>query len=151
MIRNIYLKFEVDTLRYEKVIMKNIFLHQNFNMKLGRGDAYAGASMAALHILHVVELKWVCLFDWLGSTSHRHSKSLMATFQLYWRRKASGALLFILSGTNWQLCRTTDVPNKFGQFLSNNSTAKERIQFKHEGISGNVYDINGCEVYFTCP
>jgi hypothetical protein len=31
MIRNIYLKFKVDTLRYEKVIVKNILLHQNFN------------------------------------------------------------------------------------------------------------------------
>jgi hypothetical protein len=37
MIRNIYLKFEVDTLRNDKVIVKNILLHQNFNLKSGRG------------------------------------------------------------------------------------------------------------------
>jgi hypothetical protein len=35
MIRNIYLKFELDTLRNEKVIVKNILLHQNFNLKAG--------------------------------------------------------------------------------------------------------------------
>jgi hypothetical protein len=36
MIRNIYLKFEVDTLRNDKVIVKNILLHQNFYLKSGR-------------------------------------------------------------------------------------------------------------------
>jgi hypothetical protein len=36
--KNIYLKFEVDTLRNDKVIMvKNILLRQNFNLKSGRG------------------------------------------------------------------------------------------------------------------
>jgi hypothetical protein len=37
MIRNIYLKYEVDFLRNEKVIVKNILLHQNFDMKSGQG------------------------------------------------------------------------------------------------------------------
>jgi hypothetical protein len=37
MIRYIYLKFEVDTLRNDKVIVKNILLHQNFNLKSGQG------------------------------------------------------------------------------------------------------------------
>jgi hypothetical protein len=54
MIRNIYLKFEVDTLRNDKFIVKNILLHQNFNLE---GDADAGASRTALHILRIVELK----------------------------------------------------------------------------------------------
>jgi hypothetical protein len=31
------LKFEVDTLRNDKVIVKNILLHQNVNLKSGRG------------------------------------------------------------------------------------------------------------------
>jgi hypothetical protein len=52
MIRNIYLKFEVDTIRSEKVIVKNILQHQNFNL-----NADAGASRTDLHILCIVELK----------------------------------------------------------------------------------------------
>jgi hypothetical protein len=58
MIRNIYLKFEVDTLRNDKVIVKNILLHQNFNLKSGRGRGRR-ASRTALHILRIVELKTV--------------------------------------------------------------------------------------------
>jgi hypothetical protein len=42
MIRKIYLKFEVDTLRNEKVKVKNILLHQNFNLKSGRGSQSRG-------------------------------------------------------------------------------------------------------------
>jgi hypothetical protein len=36
----------------------------------------------------------------------------MATFQLYWLRKTSGALLCIISGTNGHLSRTTNVPKR---------------------------------------
>jgi hypothetical protein len=60
MIRNIYLKFEVDTLRNEKVIVKNILLHQNLNT-----DAWA--CRTALQILRIVELKRVHL---LVMTNH---------------------------------------------------------------------------------
>jgi hypothetical protein len=42
MIRNIYLKFEVDDLRNEKVIVINILLHQNFNQKSGCGSRRRG-------------------------------------------------------------------------------------------------------------
>jgi hypothetical protein len=47
---------------------------------------------------------FVCLFDWVLRIGH------MATFQLYWWRKTSGALPCINSGTNGHMSRTTDVP-----------------------------------------
>jgi hypothetical protein len=50
------LKFEVDTLRNDKVIVKNILMHQNFNLDADV-DTDAGASRTALHILRIVELK----------------------------------------------------------------------------------------------
>jgi hypothetical protein len=50
-VRNI---FEVDTLRNEKVILKNILLHQNFNLKSGQ-DADTGASRTALHIVELTK------------------------------------------------------------------------------------------------
>jgi hypothetical protein len=34
--------FEVDTLRNDKVIVKNILLHQNFNLKSGGGRRRRG-------------------------------------------------------------------------------------------------------------
>ena len=40
-----------------------------------------------------------CLFVCLGFTSHRHFIGHMATFQLYWWRKTSGALPCNISGT----------------------------------------------------
>jgi hypothetical protein len=46
----------------------------------------------------------------LGFTSYRHSIGHIATFQLDWWRKTSGALPCIISGTNGHLSRTTDVP-----------------------------------------
>jgi hypothetical protein len=42
MIRNIYLKFEVDTLRNEKVIVKTILLHQNLSLYSGSGRRHRG-------------------------------------------------------------------------------------------------------------
>jgi hypothetical protein len=65
-----------------------------------------------LTILILVRLNIFVSFiqAWLGITSHRHSKGHMATFQLYWWRKISGALLWIISGTNGYLSRTTYVP-----------------------------------------
>jgi hypothetical protein len=51
MIRNISLKFEVDTLRNKKGIVKNILLHQNFKMKSGRGRGRWGSRTALLILL----------------------------------------------------------------------------------------------------
>jgi hypothetical protein len=51
----------------------------------------------------------VCLFVCLDFTSHPHSIGHLATFQLIWWSKTSGALRCIISGTNRHLSRTTDV------------------------------------------
>ena len=49
-IRNISLKYEDDNLRNKEVLIKNMLLHQNFNLK-------SEASRIALYILRIVELK----------------------------------------------------------------------------------------------
>jgi hypothetical protein len=66
--------------------------------------------------------KNICLFG-LGVPSHWHSIGHIATFQLYWCRKISGALPCIISGTNGHLSRTTDVP-----LASWIASSHERIQ-----------------------
>jgi hypothetical protein len=86
--------------------------------------------------LHLLENLWdifksyVCFFfvflvlrHIVGFTSHRHSIGHIATFQLYWWRRTSGALLCIISGTNGHLSRTTDVPQ-----ASWKASSHERIQ-----------------------
>jgi hypothetical protein len=52
---------------------------------------------------------FVCLFVCLSFTSHLHSIGHLATFQLYWWRKTSGALPCVISGTNEHLSRTNDL------------------------------------------
>ena len=42
---------------------------------------------------------------------HQYCNGYMATFQLYWWRKTSGAPLCIISGMSRHLSRTTDVPS----------------------------------------
>jgi hypothetical protein len=71
MIRNIYLKFEVDYLRNDKVIVKNILLHQNFNLKSGRGRRRGPnavrsvrSSLNTLTLLQTAALKCVDSWHW---------------------------------------------------------------------------------------
>jgi hypothetical protein len=52
----------------------------------------------------------VFLLEGVGLTSHQQSTGHMATFQLYWWRKTSGTPLYIISGTNRHLSRTTNIP-----------------------------------------
>jgi hypothetical protein len=73
----------------------NHVLHYNLKLYL---------SFALLNFIHKI-----CLFVF-GFTSHRHSIGHVATFQLYWWKKTSGAPPCIISGTNGHLSRTTDVP-----------------------------------------
>jgi hypothetical protein len=56
------LKFEVDTLRNVKVVVTNILMHQNNNLKSGRRQD-TGAGRIALHIPRIVELKSINLKD----------------------------------------------------------------------------------------
>jgi hypothetical protein len=64
---------------------------------------------SSICISHYIMFTMICLYV-LGFTSHRHSICHIATFLLYWWRKTSGALPYIISGTNGYLSRTTDVP-----------------------------------------
>ena len=49
------------------------------------------------------------IFVWV-LTLHQHCKGYIATFQLYWWRKTSGAPSCIVSGMSGHLSRITDIP-----------------------------------------
>jgi hypothetical protein len=64
----------------------------------------------------------------------------MATFQLFWWRKTSGALPCIISGTNGHLTRTTDVPK--AMFLSGfEPTAVRGKWFKVNNLNHSATDV----------
>jgi hypothetical protein len=55
----------------------------------------------------------------------------MVTFQLYWWMKTSGAPLYIISGTNGHLSRTTDIPlTSWTAFSHEKRKTKFRITIK---------------------
>jgi hypothetical protein len=64
MIRNIYLKYEVDPLINKKKLQWKIFYCKKSLIWNLDADADAGASRTALHILRIVELKWANLIKY---------------------------------------------------------------------------------------
>jgi hypothetical protein len=68
-----------------------------------------GSSQVSVHAWNNAQRGTWCLFVCLfwGFTLHRHSIGHIATFQLYWWWKTSGALPCITSGTNGHLMSTS--------------------------------------------
>jgi hypothetical protein len=66
--------------------------------------AVINTEIIKLNIIHTEIIKvTLCPFKCKCSIGH------MATFQFYWWRKTSGGLLYIISGRNRHLSKTTDV------------------------------------------
>jgi hypothetical protein len=88
----IYLRRGILTL-HSFIICKYYFKNSGIKLSETKELKY----MIYFHLLPKV-LHFVCLFDWLSFTSHRHSIGHIATFKLFWWRKTSESVPCIISG-----------------------------------------------------